>query len=84
MEMQRYKEDLDKTNPMVNPSRNRSNTGPYIKNDFNILKVEDRHNPMVNPIPYNIQNPYILKEMQRKQLQSGHGQEHYQMTNNIY
>ena len=23
----------------------------------------DFHNPLTNPIPYNIQNPYILKEM---------------------
>ena len=35
-------------------------------NDFNIHKIEDRHNPMVNPLPYNIQNPYLLKEMMRK------------------
>lgn len=38
----------------------------FIKNDFNVLKVEDRHNPMVNPLPFNIQNPYILREMKRK------------------
>ena len=31
-------------------------------NDFNIFS-QNNHNPMVNPIPYNIQNPYILKEM---------------------
>ncbi len=30
------------------------------------LKVSsDFHNPLVNPLPYNIQNPYILKEMQK-------------------
>lgn len=34
-------------------------------NDFNV-RVEERHNPMVNPLPFNIQNPYILREMQRK------------------
>jgi hypothetical protein len=29
-------------------------------NDFNIFS-QNNHNPMVNPIPYNIQNPYILR-----------------------
>lgn len=43
-----------------------TNTNPIIKNDFNVQKIEDRHNPMVNPLPYNIQNPYILREMKRK------------------
>ncbi len=28
----------------------------------------DRHNALLNPVPFNIQNPYILKEMQRKNL----------------
>ena len=30
--------------------------------------MEDRHNMILNPLPYNIQNPYILKEIQRKNL----------------
>ena len=66
--MGKYKEDLDTSSPPVNNSRvkQRSFTGPYIKNDFNVNKIETRHDPMVNPLPYNIQNPYILKEMQRK------------------
>jgi hypothetical protein len=29
--------------------------------------METRHDPLVNPVPYNIQNPYILKDMKRKQ-----------------
>jgi hypothetical protein len=28
----------------------------------------DRHNALLNPVPFNIQNPYILKEMQRKNM----------------
>lgn len=59
MEMQKYKEDLDKTSPTGR--RERSLTNPINKNDFNVHRVEDRHNPMVNPLPYNIQNPYILR-----------------------
>ena len=68
--MGKYKEDLDTSSPapLASNSRvkERSLTGPYIKNDFNVNKIEARHDPMVNPMPYNIQNPYILKEMQRK------------------
>ncbi len=26
---------------------------------------QNQHNPLINPIPYNLQNPYILKEMQK-------------------
>lgn len=37
------------------------NNGVYsTSNDFNIHQ-ERRHDPMVNPLPYNIQNPYILR-----------------------
>ena len=74
VEMSKYKEDLDTSSPPVSNSRvkekERSFTGPYIKNDFNVNKIEARHDPMVNPMPYNIQNPYILKEMQRKKQAS--------------
>ena len=39
-----YKEDLDTSSPPVNTSRvkekERSFTGPYIKNDFNVNKIE--------------------------------------------
>jgi len=61
--MQKYKEDLDYSSPTMTSSkvRQRAMTGPYTKNDFNTQQVEDRHNPMVNPLPFNIQNPYILK-----------------------
>jgi len=34
-------------------------------NDFNI-NHQNRHDPMTNPMPYNIQNPYILREFKRK------------------
>ncbi len=45
-------------------------TGNHIigngSNDFNIFN-ESYHNPMVNPIPFNIQNPYILRQFVRKE-----------------
>lgn len=69
--MNKYKEDLDQSspNPITKNSRLRekSYSGPSKNNDFNTSKLEDRHNPMVNPLPYNLQNPYIIKEMKRKQ-----------------
>lgn len=66
MEMQKYKEDLDQSSPPLTSSkmtgsRLRSQTGPYVKNEFNIQNIESRHDPLINPVPYNIQNPYILK-----------------------
>lgn len=34
-------------------------------NDFNMYR-ESRHDPMTNPMPFNIQNPYILREFARR------------------
>jgi len=66
IEMSKYKQDLDTSSPNLATSRERSRTGPTIKNEFNLHQVEDRHNPLVNPVPFNIQNPYVLKQMRRK------------------
>ena len=78
MEMTKYKEDLDKTSPKTK-DKFRQMTGEKIvsshhpvtvdKNDFNTYH-QTRHNPMTNPLPYNVQNPYILKEMMRQQQPS--------------
>lgn len=69
MEMSKYKEDLEKTSP-TKGEKTRIMTGSNIigstSNDFNTSNYSF-HNPMTNPLPYNIQNPYILKEMMRKQ-----------------
>jgi hypothetical protein len=70
MEMSKYREDLDRTNSrggekyrMMNGSRVVG--GTTMQNDFNVFS-QSRHDPMTNPMPYNIQNPYILKEFQRR------------------
>ena len=34
-------------------------------NDFNIFN-EGHHNPMTNPLPHNVQNPYLLRDLMRK------------------
>ena len=75
MEMTKYKEDLDRTSPTTTDKFRRmagekivNNSSPVTvdKNDFN-TSHHTRHNPMTNPMPYNVQNPYILKEMMRSQ-----------------
>jgi hypothetical protein len=53
-EHERYREDLDKIRQFR--SQTQSETGLH--------KVpEEFHNIITNPLPYNIQNPYLLKEM---------------------
>jgi hypothetical protein len=89
MEMSKYKQDLDKLTPSGN-SKYRVLAGNAIvgsgsnamagssystSNDFN-TQQQNRHDPMVNPMPYNIQNPYILREFMRK--------EHLKQQQNIF
>lgn len=77
MEMSKYKEDLDRTSSrggekyrVMNGSNIVSNgaigLGTATKNDFNVYQ-QVRHDPMVNPVPFNIQNPYILREFRRRE-----------------
>jgi exonuclease VII large subunit len=72
VEMGKYKQDLDKLTPTTGGKAqlmtgNAIVTGSYAtSNDFNTHQ-EIRHDPMVNPMPYNIQNPYILREFMRKE-----------------
>lgn len=63
IEMSKYREDLEKLTPSKG-EKTRIITGSNIvgkgSNDFNIYNTSF-HNPMTNPMPYNIQNPYLLK-----------------------
>ena len=63
MEMSKYKEDLERTSPYKG-EKTRIMTGAQVvgssSNDFNIYNHAN-HNPMVNPLPNNIQNPYLLR-----------------------
>ena len=55
--MYKYKEDLDRNRADKEMQRRRpSDSTPHINN---------KHNPLVNPLPFNVQNPYILKQMER-------------------
>lgn len=56
-EYEKYREDLDKLRDgRQYRSQSQSETG--------LNKIpQGSHNILTNPLPYNIQNPYILKEM---------------------
>jgi hypothetical protein len=71
MEMSKYREDLERTSPSKG-EKTRMMTGAQVlgksSNDFNVYN-EAQHNPMTNPLPYNLQNPYLLREIMRKSQQ---------------
>lgn len=48
-----------------------------VKSDFRYQNVA-RHNPITNPIEYHIDNPYILKDIQRRSNPMTMGQGQYQ------
>lgn len=62
-EMGKYKEDLDKFKLSKDEM-----TRSRVKSEQNNLKMvpDSHHNAIINPMPYNIQNPYILREMGRQ------------------
>lgn len=57
--MTKYKSDLDKNvvDKGMTLTRRRSSESASI--------LPSKHNPLYNPLPYNVQNPYILKQMER-------------------
>lgn len=61
--MAKYREDLDKVREEQDYIKKRS-----LSERQNIKFYADmpQHNAIVNPLPYNIQNPYILREMNRQ------------------
>ena len=68
MEMTKYREDLDKSSPSKG-EKIRMMAGAQIigngSNDFNVHS-EGLHNPMLNPLPFNVQNPYLLRQISQK------------------
>lgn len=55
--MNKYREDLDRNRTEKEMQRRRpSESTPHLNN---------KHNPLVNPLPFNVQNPYILKQLER-------------------
>ena len=67
--MNRYKEDLDKGRMDKEVSRSRITTEYQYNNPpthNSASNLNNQHNALINPVPYNIQNPYILREMNRQ------------------
>lgn len=55
-EAEKYREDLDRMREgQGREGRSQSEAG--------LMRGGDIHNILTNPLPFNIQNPYILKEM---------------------
>jgi DNA polymerase sigma len=60
-----YKHDLDKFMQNKLDQSRKLNT----KTEANIKYSENYHNPLINPLPFNIQNPYLIKEIQKNNSQ---------------
>lgn len=59
-EMTRYREDLDK----LKNERYSMKHLPTPEKESKVAK--DQHHALINPIPFNIQNPYILKDLKEQ------------------
>ena len=57
-DMERYRADLDEIRREKDVLRNSRTEAQSIK------YPDSHHNILVNPLPYNIQNPYLLRQMQ--------------------
>ena len=56
--MSKYKDDLDRNIHDKDQINKR-------KGSESSVNLSNKHNPLCNPMPYNVQNPYILKQMER-------------------
>jgi hypothetical protein len=54
--MVKYKEDLDRGRSEREYLKYRS-----VTDQENLKLATEQHNTLINPLPYNIQNPYILR-----------------------
>lgn len=61
-EMEQYRHDLDKImqDKLAQSRKNTQQLQP--SNSYShASNISEYHNPVTNPLPYNIQNPYILR-----------------------
>ena len=56
------------TDSIVNGSSPQINRLALINNKIFSDYGANKHNPVINPVPFNIQNPYILKELNKYSL----------------
>lgn len=62
----KYRDELDKGVNEKNLTKLRTirdNSGAFYPKT-----PDNHHNPLYNPLPYNIQNPYIMRELRRNGL----------------
>lgn len=75
--MNKYRQDLDKVKQEKEIMRSRVNSQSSYGSPVS------QHNALLNPMPYNIQNPYILKEIGRQQSGSQYGAPNRSFVNNL-
>lgn len=56
--MELYRHDLDR---IIHDKLSQSRKNNQLMSDNKLTVSSDHHNPLINPLPYNIQNPYLLK-----------------------
>ena len=61
--MDQYRLDLDKLRQEKEIDRNREQAKEYASDRYLRSYQEENHNTLVNNVPYNVQNPYILRSM---------------------
>lgn len=59
----KYKDDLDKL--LLQKEQEHLRTIREDNRAFYPQPNQANHNPLYNPMPFNIQNPYILRDMRR-------------------
>ena len=70
--MSKYREDLDKVKQERDFFKTRS-----LSEHQNVRMQSDQHNALINPLPYNIQNPYILREMNQQSYLANRGSQNF-------
>lgn len=70
--MAKYREDLDKVKNDKEYFRTRT-----MSEQQSMKLPSDQHNTLINPLPYNIQNPYIIKEMNRQSYLANRGNQNF-------
>lgn len=58
--MGKYRQDLDRL------VTDKDSQKQKVMSEQNIKMAQSYHHALINPLPYNIQNPYILKEMNKQ------------------
>jgi hypothetical protein len=52
--------------------------GRTMSEQQNMKLPNEHHNALINPLPYNIQNPYILREMNKQSYLASRGNQNFE------